>query len=101
MAKPAERKIDDMQLEIGKPSYIGKYLAALRDNNPDGAEQLARDIYDIFSTEQGLRVLILFEKAVLHLGMPEGADPRALQEWNGARNFNLELRRLVAHGRRR
>ena len=96
----AARKRDAMQDEFGPSSYVGRYLQALRKVNPAGADSLEADIVDVFSTEKGMRVMTMLEKAVLLVGTPEGISDCALREWHGARNLILEMRRLLAHGRK-
>lgn len=84
--------------EFSKPGFIGRYLSYMRSENSEGAETLEADIVETFTTDEGLRVLIMLEKAVLLSSIPDGADDRALREKNAVANFVLEIRRLVAHG---
>lgn len=84
--------------EFSSPGFIGRYLAAMRKENPEGSEMLEADIVETFTTDEGLRVLLMLEKAVLLSSVPDGSDDRALREKNAVANFVLEIRRLVAHG---
>lgn len=96
-----DRKIAQMRGERSSPGFIGKYLAWMRSEAEDGpvaADSLEDDISRTFSTDEGLRVLILLEKAALLSSVPDGSDDRALREANAVRNFVLEIRRLVTHG---
>lgn len=78
-------------------SMLGGYLAEMERRNPAGADLLRADIADVFNTEAGLRVLILFENAVLKSAIPNGSSDSALREANAVRNFVLEIRRIVAN----
>jgi hypothetical protein len=82
-------------------SQIGRYLNEVRSMGQDGAESAAlleADLIETFSTETGLRVLIMLEKAVLHVALPPGSPEGALREINAQRNLVLEIRRIVANG---
>jgi hypothetical protein len=86
--------------EFSSPGFVGRYLAWMRAENPEGAETLEADIVETFTTDEGVRVLIMLEKAVLLSSLPDGSDDRALREKNAVANFVLEIRRIVAHGGR-
>lgn len=88
----------DMKAEMPQTTYLMQYLAWMHAENPKGADSLEADLIDIFSDDKGLRVLKLFEKAVLLRPMPSSADDRALREWSAVRNFVLEIRRIIANG---
>ena len=88
----------DLQKELPSNGFLHLYLNMMRNENAEGAEELMADVIDIFSTEEGLRVLKLFEKSVLHTGVPNGSSDGALRELNAVRNFVLEIRNIVAHG---
>lgn len=91
-----------MRGERSSPGFIGRYLAWISGDGEDGpaaSETLQQDIATVFSTDEGLRVLILMEKAVILSSVPDGSDDRALRENNAVRNFVLEIRRYVTHGR--
>tara|TARA_R110000796_G_scaffold15155_3_gene48693 strand:+ start:329 stop:637 length:309 start_codon:yes stop_codon:yes gene_type:complete len=99
----SDRKKQAMAGERSSIGSIGRYLAWMRnegDDGPGAAESLENDIAKVFSTDEGLRVLILMEKAILLSSVPDGADDRALRETNAVRNFVLEIRRYVTHGGR-
>ncbi|WP_120636029.1 hypothetical protein [Ruegeria sp. EL01] len=99
MSNNAKTKfLRDMRDEAPVQSYLATHLNWMREENPDGAEQLHADIIETFTTEQGLRVLKLLEKSVLYAGVPNGSSDGALREMNAVRNFVLEIRRLVSHG---
>lgn len=89
----------DMSREVSRPGFIGRYLSDFRAKNAEGADSLEADIAELFSSEMGLRVLILLEKSTLFVGAPDGAPDSALREHNAVRNLVLEIRRYVAHGR--
>lgn len=78
---------------------VSGYLNWLRSEDPASAEGLEADIAICFGTDEGLRVLKMLEKAVLHAAQPLGAPDGALRELNAQRNLVLEIRRYVAHGR--
>lgn len=99
-----DRKRAQMKAERSESGFLGQYLAWLRNEGEDGpaaSENLEADIADVFATPEGLRVLILFERAVLLSSVPDGSDDRALRESNAVRNFVFEIRRYAAHGRHR
>jgi hypothetical protein len=82
-------------------SQIGRYLNEVRSMGQEGAEAAAlieADLIETFTSETGLRVLIMLEKAVLHVALPPGSSEGALREINAQRNLVLEIRRLVANG---
>ena len=82
-------------------SLIGRYLNDIRGMGQDGAEMVASleaDLIETFTTETGLRVLVMLEKAVLHVALPPGSSEGALRESNAQRNLVLEIRRIVANG---
>lgn len=78
-------------------SMLGGYLAEMDRRNPEGADALRADLAEVFNTDEGLRVLILFENAVLKSALPNGSSDSALRESNAVRNFVLEIRRIVAN----
>lgn len=90
--------ITEMRAERPVQSYLGAHLAWMRGENPEGAEALEDDLKEVFSSDEGLRVLKLLEKSVLFAGVPNGSSDGALREINAVRNFVLEIRRYVAHG---
>lgn len=96
--KGRDKKLAAMRLDRSSSSFVGKYLAWMRNEDPGAAEGLMADVVKTFTTEEGLRVLILLEKSTLQMSVPDGADDRALREANAVRNFVLEIRRIVAHG---
>lgn len=93
-----DRLFADMRREGPTQGYLSAYLTWVRQEQPESAEFLEADLIETFSTEEGLRVLKLFEKSVLSVALPGGADDRALRELNAVRNFVLEIRRIVSHG---
>lgn len=93
-----DKALADMRREMSAGNWIKSHLAYHRSEDPEGAEVLEADLIEVFSSEKGLRVLKLLEKAVLLRSIPDGADDRALREANAVRNFNLEIRRIVANG---
>ena len=96
-----QRKLAQMRGERSSAGYISRYLAWMQNEGEDGpaaAESLMGDIADTFKSDEGLRVLILLEKATLLSSVPDGSDDCALREANAVRNFVLELRRYVTHG---
>lgn len=88
----------DMRAEMPVQSMLSGYLAWMRAENAESADQLEADIVETFTSETGLRVLKLMEKSVLLGSVPNGASDSALREMNAVRNFVLEIRRLVTHG---
>lgn len=78
-------------------SMLGYYLAEMMTKNPDGANAIMADIAETFSTDEGLRVLILFENSVLKCALPNGSSDSALREANALRNFVLEIMRIVSN----
>lgn len=92
--------LNSMKSEMSSSGRIANYLAWMRAENPQGAQSLEDDIAKTFTTDEGLRVLLLFENSILKSELPNGSDDRALREHNAVRNFVLEIRRIVAHGRR-
>lgn len=93
----------EMRTEVFRDSPLDEYLHFLRSQHGDEGSQAAdihdADLHEIFTTEAGLRVLKLFEKAVLHAPQPLGSSEGTLREMNAIRNFVLNIRRIVAHGR--
>lgn len=82
-------------------SQVGHYLNQLRKMGQESAEHAAfleADLIETFTTESGLRVLLMLEKAVLHVALPPGSPEGALREINAQRNLVLEIRRIVANG---
>lgn len=102
--RAAEKKRAQMRNERSAPGRIASYLGWMNKEGgkegPAASESLAADIAATFSTPEGLRTLIMLEKATLLSSVPDGADDRALRESNAVRNFVLEIRRYVAHGGR-
>lgn len=86
-----------MQMDPAGNSMLGGYLAEMDRRNPEGADQLRADLAETFNTDEGLRVLILFENAVLKSALPNGSSDSALREANAVRNFVLEIRRIIAN----
>lgn len=78
-------------------SMLGAYLAEMQRRNPEGADLLMADLAATFSTEEGVRVLILLENAILKSALPNGSSDSALREANALRNFVLEIRRIIAN----
>ncbi|MGB1214973.1 MAG: hypothetical protein ACPG4X_16515 [Pikeienuella sp.] len=62
------------------------------------ADELELILHDTFTSESGLKALLLFEKAVLLAGVPNGASEGALREMNAVRNFVHDIRRIVSNG---
>jgi hypothetical protein len=96
--KLKSRFLQDMQDSTPVQSYLTPHLAWMRQENPEGAEQLTADVIETFTTPEGLRVLKLMEKSVLFAGVSNGAPDSALREINAVRNFVLEIRRIVSNG---
>ncbi len=90
--------LSDMKVERPNTGLITQYLAYMRGENPEGAATLEADMHSTFTTPEGLRVLKMFEKAVLYRSEPLGESNCALRESNAARNLILEIRRIVSHG---
>lgn len=104
MSRLSDAKRHAMRGERSTGGFISRYLSWMRsegDEGPAASDSLADDIARTFSTDEGLRVLILLEKAVLLSSLPDGSDDRALRETNAVRNFVLEIRRYVTHGAQR
>jgi hypothetical protein len=96
--KAKTQYLASMRDEAPVQSFLSSHLNWMREETPEGAEQLYADIIETFTSEQGLRVLKLMEKSVLFAGVPNGAPDSALREINAVRNFVLEIRRLVSNG---
>lgn len=94
-----DKLVGDMREEMPVHGFLGGYLAWMRAENPRGSDSLEADLIETFSSEEGLRVLKLFEKSVLYRPTPDGSDDRALREANAVRNFVFEIRRIVSHGK--
>ncbi len=95
---PKQKLMKRMQREKSSPSELTRYLAFIRQEYPEEAEQLEADLIQLFTSELGVKVLILLTKATVEMSVPNGADDRALREINAVRNFVLDIRRIVAHG---
>lgn len=82
-------------------SPLTMHLTQLRASKEgsETADLLEADLIEAFTTESGLRALMLLEKSVLCAGVPNGASESALREMNAVRNFVFDIRRIVAHGR--
>lgn len=93
-----EAFLHDMRRDAFGASYLTSYLAELSQKDQRGADDLLACVVTLFRTDDGLMVLKLMEKAVLHAAVPMGAGDSALREFNAVRNFVLEIRRLVANG---
>ncbi|WP_170759980.1 hypothetical protein [Ruegeria lacuscaerulensis] len=98
MSRAVEKVKADMRLNRSNASFLQRYLAWLRSENPDGADLLEADLIEVFSDEKGLRVLKLLEKAVVKSPCPDGSDDRALREKNAVMNFVLDIERIVSNG---
>lgn len=102
MDRLIDRKRARMREERSVSGRLASYLSWVSSeggkDGPDLREKLEADLIETFSTEAGLRTLILLEKALLLSSVPDGADDRALREANAVRNFVLEIRRYVANG---
>lgn len=93
--------LQEMRLDNTALSYISGYLNDIRsrgEEGPDIAASLEADMIECFTTEAGLKVLKLFEKAVLLSAPKANAPDSALREMNAVRSFVLEIRRIVANG---
>lgn len=88
----------DMRREAPVLSMLDVYLNWLRSEDPAYADALEADMIDIFTSEEGLRVLKLLEKSVLFAGIQNGSPDGALREANAVRNFVLNIRRIVGNG---
>lgn len=101
--KPSSRAkaqyLQGMTQERGAHSFLGKYLAWMGSENPEGADELRDVLHSVFTTDDGLKALIFMERSVLYVGVPDGAPDGALRELNAVRNFVLEIRRIVSHGK--
>lgn len=94
-------KLSRMRDEIPGDGPITDYLRVLRaqgDESASSAEELTKIIVRLFQSSDGIKFLILLEKAVLLSGPPNGCSDSALREANAVRNFVTDLRRIVAHG---
>jgi hypothetical protein len=89
--------IRDMRMDRPAHSLLTGYIGFVRSQDPEAAQRLEADLVETFTTDEGLRVLKLFEKAVLLTGVQNGTPDSALREMNAVRNFVLEIRRLVSH----
>lgn len=98
MNKARDAFLSDIKKEKSYPGLIGGYLAWFRQNDPEAAASLEADIIQTFTSEEGLRVLKLLEKAVLMVALDQDASVGALQQLNANRNLVLEIRRIVANG---
>lgn len=102
MSNMIAKKRARMREERSATGQIASYLAWMSaeggDKGPEIVQQLEADLMETFSTEAGIRTLIMLEKAILLSSVANGVDDRALREANAVRNFVLELRRYVAHG---
>jgi len=92
------RVITDLQKDMPASGFLSEYLNWMRSENPRGSDTLEADIIETFTSKEGLRVLKLFEKAILYRPIPDGSEDRALRESNAVRNFVLEIRRIVSNG---
>lgn len=90
--------LKDMRREAPVMSMLDVYLNWLRSEDPAVSDALEADLIDIFTSEEGLRVLKMLEKAVIFAGIPNGAAEGALREANAVRNFVLNIRRIVGNG---
>ena len=100
MSNNLKRKaLEDLKKDMPSGGFLGEYLNWMRTENPRGSETLEADLIETFTSEEGLRVLKLFEKAILYCPIPDGSEDRALREINAVRNFVLEIRRIVSNGR--
>lgn len=61
------------------------------------ADQLRAIIADTFTSEIGIKALMLFEKAALNAVVPNGGSESALRETNAVRNFVADIRRIVSN----
>ena len=82
------------------PNVLTSFLAYLREDSPELADRYFADIHACFTTEAGVRVMELLEKAVLLTPEPPGCSDRALREKNGQRLLIAEIRRIVKHSKR-
>lgn len=97
--KAKAQYLKGMAQELGGHSFLGKYLNWMKSENPEGAEDLVDALHATFTTDEGLKALMLMEKSVLYVGVPDGSPDGALRELNAVRNFVLEIRRYVSHGK--
>lgn len=101
MPSPKDKYLERMRDEQPAMSQLGAHLNWLRGSSDEGAaaaDELTDAIVKTFTTDQGLKVLMLFEKSVLFAAAPNGSSDGALREMNAVRNFILEIRRYVANG---
>lgn len=96
--KAKDKLIQKMQREKNPRSELTRYLSYRHSEWPEEADALMTDLVELFSSEKGLRVLLLLTKATVEMSVANGADERALRENNAVRNFVLDIRRIVAHG---
>ncbi|WP_065325801.1 hypothetical protein [Tritonibacter mobilis] len=97
--KAKAQYLKGMSQELPGHSFISKYLNWMQSENPEGAEDLRDALHATFATEEGLKALMLMEKSVLYIGVPDGSPDGALRELNAVRNFVLEIRRYVSNGK--
>lgn len=98
MSSHKDKALADMRKEMSVSGPLTGYLAQMRTENPQGADGLEADLIKVFTSDEGLRVLKLFEKSILYRSIPDGSEDRALREANALRNHVLEIRRIVSHG---
>lgn len=92
----AARFLREMQADPAKVQVpdLTTYLAG---RSPEERDSLMADIAETFTSETGLRVLKLMEKAILIAALPASASESALREHNATKRFVLEIRRIVAN----
>lgn len=93
----AARFLRDMRKD-GEPRSVPSLVSYLAYFEENEREQLIADFQETFTTETGLRCLMAMEKAILMVSFNAHISDGALREWKGARDFVLELRRLVSNG---
>lgn len=98
MSREQRRQARDVlsQAAIANGGYLTEYMAT---RSPEGREQAEADLVQVFTSEEGLRVLNLMRIAVSLRCDPLGADDRALRETNAIRNFVAELTRIATNDR--
>jgi len=96
-----ERYIGGMRGEQAPSSQLSAHLAWIASQGEDGsavASELRNTLVKTFTTDEGVKALMLMEKSVLLAGVPNGSSDGALREMNAVRNFVLDIRRIVSNG---
>lgn len=86
---------------IAHGGAIRLYFEALRVADARYADRLEAEILHILRSDDGIKLLDMLTKSIIHFSPDLGVDDRALREIHGQRHLVAELRQMVAHGIRR